>query len=108
MLFTALVFALAIQTPDPVLVEWQAALTDAQASGDMEATIGRLVGTEDRVVLCTLDGAVTRLRCYHSTQRMVDGVEVVHHSAPTEYDDQPLADILADILAAERAWVNGT
>ena len=70
----------------------------------MEATIGRLVGTEDRVVLCVLDGAVTRLRCYHSTQRMVDGVEVVHHSAPTEYDGQALA----DILAAERAWVDGT
>ena len=53
------------------------------------------------VVLCTLDGAVTRLRCFHSTQRMVDGVDVtMAHSEPADYDGQPLA----DILAAERAW----
>ena len=52
----------------------------------MAATIGRLTGTEDRVVLCTLDGAVTRLRCFHSTQRMVDGVEVANHSEPNDYD----------------------
>ena len=96
----AFVFALTMQTPDPVLTEWQSALSVAQASGDMEATIGRLTGTEDRVVLCTLDGAVTRLRCFHSTQRMVDDVEVANHSAPNDYDGQPLA----DILAAEKAW----
>ena len=70
----------------------------------MEATIGRLTGTEDRVALCALDGAVTRLRCFHNTQRMVNGVEVANHSEPTDYDGQALA----DILAAERAWVNGT
>ena len=70
----------------------------------MEATIGRLTGTEDRVVLCTLDGAVTRLRCFHSTQRMIDGVQVDgNHSDPNDYDGQALA----DILAAERAWVDG-
>lgn len=97
----ALVVAITMQAPDPVLVEWQAALTAAQESGYMEATIGRLTGTEDRVVLCTLDGAVTRLRCFHSTQRMVDGVHVVNHSAPNDYDGDPIA----DILAAERAWV---
>ena len=99
----AFVFALTMQTPDPVLVEWQAAVKAAQESGDMEAIIGRLFGTDDRVVLCTLDGAVTRLRCFHSTQRMVDGVHVVNHSDPNDYDGQALA----DILAAERAWVDG-
>ena len=104
----AIVLSLALQAPDSTLQEWQAALTAAQESGDMEATIGRLVGTEDRVVLCALDGAVTRLRCFHSTQRVVDGVEVVVHSAPNDYDGQALSDILSDILAAERAWVNGT
>ena len=100
-MLTALVLSLALQAPDPTLAEWQAALTAAQESGDMEATIGRLTGTEDRVVLCTLDGAVTRLRCFHYTQRMIDGVEVVIHSEPNDYDGQPLA----DILAAEKAWV---
>ena len=100
-MFIALFLALALQAPDSTLAEWQAALTAAQASGDMEATIGRLTGTEDRVALCTLDGSVTRLRCFHSTQRMVDGVEVVVHSAPVDYDGQALS----DILAAERAWV---
>ena len=70
----------------------------------MEATVGRLVGTEDRVVLCTLDGAVTRLRCFHSTQRMVDGVLHVVHSTPADYDGEPLA----DVLTAERAWSIGT
>ena len=104
MLLTALVIALAIQTPDPVLSEWQAAVVAAEASGDMEAVIGRLVGTEDRVVLCTLDGAVTRMRCFHSTQRTIDGVDVTIFSQTVEYDGQALA----VILAAERAWVNGT
>ena len=99
----ALVLSLALQAPDSTLVEWQAALVAAQESGDMEAIIGRLTGTEDRVVLCTLDGAVTRLRCFHSTQRMVDGVHVTNHSDPNDYDGQALA----DILAAERAWVDG-
>ena len=98
-----LVLFFAVQTPDPVLVEWQAAVAAAPTDGEMDAIIGRLTGTDDRVVLCTLDGSVTRLRCYHSTQRMVDGVEVVNHSAPTEYDGQPLA----DILTAELAWVDG-
>ena len=104
MMLLAFVLALTLQTTDPVLVEWQAALSAAQADGDMEATIGRLTGTYDRVSLCTLDGSVTRLRCFHSTQRMVDGVEVVNHSAPNEYDGQSLV----DILASERAWVTGT
>ena len=90
-------------TPDTTLAEWQAAVTAAQASTDMQATIGRLTGTDNRVVLCVLDGAVTRLRCFHSTQRMVGDVEVATHSTPTEYDGQPLA----DILAAESAWVRG-
>ena len=101
-MLTAIVLSLALQAPDPALAEWQAALTAAQESGDMDATIGRLTGTEDRVVLCTLDGAVTRLRCYHSTQRIVDGVEVVNHSTPNDYDGSGLA----DILSAERAWVS--
>ena len=100
----AFVLLLSLQSPDSTLATWEAALTAAQASGDREATIGRLTGTDDRVVLCTLDGAVTRLRCFHSTQRMVDGVEHVVHSSPTDYDGQALA----DILAAERAWANGT
>ena len=78
-------------------------MTAAESAADMEATIGRLTGTEDRVSLCTLDGAVTRLRCFHSTQRMVDDVEVVNHSEPADYDGEELA----DVLAAERVWVDG-
>ena len=100
MLITAMLL-LALQTPDSTLAQWQTALRTAEASGDMEAEIGRLTGTEDRVSLCTLDGAVTILRCYHSTQRMVDGVQVVNHSAPAEYDGIPLA----DVFEAERLWV---
>ena len=103
MLLLALALALGMQDPNPTLQEWQNAVSEAQVSADMQAIIGRLTGTDDRVVLCTLDGAVTRLRCFHSTQRMmVDGVHVTNHSAPTDYDGQALA----DILAAERAWVD--
>ena len=98
----ALIFSAMLQS-NPTLVDWESAITAAQESGDMEASIGRLVGTEHRVSLCALDGSVTRMRCFHSTQRMVDGVEVVNHSQPAEYDGQPLA----DVLAAEQALVTG-
>ena len=54
-------------------------------------------------MLCTLSGAFDRLRCHHSTQRMVDGVVHVAHSEPNDYDGEPLA----AILTAERAWVDG-
>ena len=102
MLF-AIALALAIQNPDPALAEWHAAITTAQSADNMQATVGRLVGTDDRVVLCTLDGSVTRLRCYHSTQRMVNGVWTVNHSEPSEH----AGEALADVLVAERAWANG-
>ena len=102
-IFIVCLFAvsMAAQDPDPVLVEWKSALAVAQQDSDMGAIIGRLIGTDDRVVLCTLSGSVTRLRCFHSTQRMIDGVVHVAHTEPTDYDGQPIA----DILAAERAWV---
>ena len=98
----ALTLALGMQDPDPALAEWQAAVTQAQQDGEMDATVGRLTGTDDRVVLCALNGSVTVLRCFHSTQRMVDGVEVANHSEPVDYDGTPLA----DILSAERAWAS--
>ena len=91
------------QSPDPALADWQAAVAAAEQAGDTEATVGRLTGADDRVVLCALDGAFTRLRCFHSTQRMIDGVLHVVHSEPNDYDGVALA----DILAAERAWVDG-
>ena len=99
----AFALMLGMQILDPTLEAWTTAVADATMTGDMQATVGRLEGTEDRVVLCTLDGAVTRLRCFHSTQRMVNGVEVATHSEPGEYAGESLA----DILAAERAWADG-
>ena len=57
------------------------------------------------MVLCALSGAFTRLRCFHSTQTTdSDGVRHVVHSEPSDYDGVPLA----DILTAERAWVDST
>lgn len=101
----ALALILSLQDPDPALADWQAAVTVAQADGDTEATVGRLTGTDDRVVLCALDGAYTRLRCFHSTQTTdSEGVRHVVHSEPNDYD----AVALADILTAERAWVDGS
>ena len=55
-------------------------------------------------MLCALDGAFVRLRCFHSTQTTDgEGVRHVVHSEPNDYDGTPLA----DILTAERAWVDG-
>ena len=91
-----------MQAPDPALADWQAAVAAAEQDGDLQATVGRLTGTDDRVVLCALSGAFTRLRCFHSTQTTdSDGVRHVVHSEPNDYDGTPLA----DILTAERAWV---
>ena len=89
---------------NPTLTEWQTAIATAPS---MDAEIGRLVGTDGRVVLCTLDGAVTSLRCYHSVRTVAaDGHVTVRHSRPAEYvldADTPLA----DVLAAETAWSVG-
>ena len=104
-MFMILALALGLQATDAALADWQAAVTTAQAEGDTEATVGRLTGTEDRVVLCALSGAFTRLRCFHSTQTTDSkGVRHVVHSEPNDYDGEPLA----DILTAERAWVDGS
>ena len=60
-MFLSLALILGLQAPDPALTDWQAAVTAAQAENDTEATVGRLTGTDDRVVLCALSGAFTRL-----------------------------------------------
>ena len=79
----ALALILSLQDPDSALADWQAAVTAAQTADDMEAQIGRLTGTDDRVVLCALSGAFTRLRCFHSTQTTdSEGVRHVVHSEP--------------------------
>ena len=75
-LFSAAFLTANLAAQDTTLADWQASVAMAQENGETEATVGRLTGTEDRVSLCRLDGAVTRLRCSHSTQRMVDGVFV--------------------------------
>ena len=79
----ALALILGMQAPDPALADWQAAVAAAEQAGDLQATVGRLTGTDDRVVLCTLSGAFDRLRCFHSTQTTdSDGVRHVVHSEP--------------------------
>ena len=103
----ALALALGMQAPSPTLQAWQDAIAAAQDAADMEATVGRRVGTDGRVVLCTLDGAVTRLRCFHSVHTVTaDGHVTVNHSQPADYTLD--ADtLLADVLAAETAWSVG-
>ena len=104
MLLALALMLLGMQDPNPTLLAWQAAISGAQ---DMEATVGRLVGTEGRVVLCTLDGSVTSLRCFHSVRTTAaNGHVTIAHSQPAEYvldADTPLA----DVLAAETAWSVG-
>ena len=89
---------------DPVLQDWTTTLAAARQAGEREAVIGRLAGTDNRVSLCALNDSVTVLRCFRSTQRVVNGVRTVVYSDPVDYDGQPLA----DVLEAERTWAGIT
>ena len=96
------------QSPDPALADLQSSrfTKRRRQSGDTEAIVGRLTGTDDRVVLCTLVRRVHAAAVLPQRRRPPDsdGVRHVVHSEPSDYDGVPLA----DILTAERAWVDGS
>ena len=84
----------------------QPSRTAQACEGDTEATVGRLTGTDDRVVLCALDRRVhaAAVLPLDADARTATACCHVAHTEPNDYDGAPLA----DILTAERAWVDGT
>lgn len=96
-----LLLALLLQTPDPVLTAFAAAV---QAATEPQNEVLRLeAANSDRVVLCTLtDEALTCFRSIESWTADRSALTAIH-SPHVEYETTETP--LADILAAERAWL---